>query len=177
MTDFKTYFDQFCKENNLDILLSYHMPQGYETAYGSFDVTKNTLFINQQMLADSAEYQSLFYLFHELRHAMQYLYPEQFSEQIQKSCQYSILYNGICSKLVDNSWKSCVLSGEQEYFTNAYLNSLHEIDANTFAYNMVKSVLGHSQQLETLYNWWMPKENFEYSEFVKLYNMIDENVK
>lgn len=176
MTDFKIYFDKFCNENNLDIQLSYDMPQGYETAYGSFDVTKNTLFINRQMLKNSEEYQSLFYLFHELRHAMQYCHPEQFDENIQKSCHYSILYNGICSKLVDNKWKSCVLSGEQEYFTNAYLNSLHEIDANTFAYKMVKSVLGQSLQLEALYNWWMPKSKFEYSEFLKLYNMIDENI-
>lgn len=176
MTDIKVYFDKFCKENNLDIILSYDMPQGYETAYGSFDVTQNTLYINNQLLAESDEYQSLFYLFHELRHAMQYSHPEQFDERIQKSSRYSILYNGICSKLIDNQWKTCKIDGSEEYFTNAYLNSLHEIDANTFAYNMVISVLGHSKQLETLYNWWMPKQRFEYNEFIRIYDQIDNNI-
>ena len=54
------------------------MPKGYETANGTFDPTVNTLFINKEMLQSQPEYEQMFYLFHELRHALQYLHPESF---------------------------------------------------------------------------------------------------
>ena len=76
------------------------MPSGYETAYGTYDVTINTLFLNTKILHDAPEHEVLFYLFHELRHALQYLRPELFDEQIQESRFYVVLYNGVCYKLV-----------------------------------------------------------------------------
>lgn len=60
------YFENFCKENNLNIKLSFCMPQEYEDAFGSFDITKNTLYINKDILNSASEYQSMFYLYHEL---------------------------------------------------------------------------------------------------------------
>lgn len=45
MTDYSAYFDQFCGENHIEIALSYEMPEGYETAFGSFDVVRRTLFL------------------------------------------------------------------------------------------------------------------------------------
>ena len=63
----------FCKENSLAVRLSCDMPSGYETAYGTYDVTINTLFLNTKILHDAPEHEVLFYLFHELRHALQYL--------------------------------------------------------------------------------------------------------
>lgn len=99
-----------------------------------------------------------------------------FSEEIQKSRYYSILYNGVCCKLVDNKWLQCKLDGTEEYFTNAYLNSPFEVDANTFAYEQTKRVVGASSELENLYNWWMPKESFAYNEYLKIYKEIDENI-
>lgn len=77
-------------------------------------------------------------MYHELRHAMQYLKPERFDETIQESRFYVVLYNGTCFKLVDHDWKECVLDGEEEYFTAAYLSLPYEMDANTFAYERVK---------------------------------------
>lgn len=50
----------------------------YETAYGTYDVTVNTLFLNTAILQGAPEYGVLFYLFHELRHAVQYLHPVLF---------------------------------------------------------------------------------------------------
>ena len=61
------------------------MPKGYETANGTFDPTVNTLFINKEMLQSQPEYEQMFYLFHELRHALQYLHPERFDELISAS--------------------------------------------------------------------------------------------
>ena len=40
------------------------MPEGYETANGTFDPTVNMLFINKEMLQSQPEYEQMFYLFH-----------------------------------------------------------------------------------------------------------------
>ena len=50
MTDFKCYLDAFCEENDLAVSISYEMPAGYETAYGTYDVTLNTIFINRALI-------------------------------------------------------------------------------------------------------------------------------
>ena len=38
--------NSFCRENGISVNISYYMPIGYETAYGTYDVTINTLFLN-----------------------------------------------------------------------------------------------------------------------------------
>lgn len=77
------------------------MPAGYETAFGTYDIEKNTLFINDQFIGNVSEPEYLFYLYHELRHAEQYLQPDKFDEKIRKSLQYVILYNGTCFRFSD----------------------------------------------------------------------------
>lgn len=108
------------------------MPKGYETANGTFDPTVNTLFINKEMLQSQPEYEQMFYLFHELRHALQYLHPERFDELISRSRLYVIQYDGTCYKLVDGEWKECKLEGSIEFFTELYLGQPHERDAKEF---------------------------------------------
>lgn len=44
---------RFCYENGIDVKLSYDMPAGYETAYGTYDVTINTLFLNTSILRNA----------------------------------------------------------------------------------------------------------------------------
>ena len=78
MVDYEKHFRMYCEGNSLTINLSFDMPKGYETANGTFDPTVNTLFINKEMLQSQPEYEQMFYLFHELRHALQYLHPESF---------------------------------------------------------------------------------------------------
>ena len=163
----------FCRENGISLKLSYDMPVGYETAYGTYDVTVNTLFLNAAVLQTAPKYEVLFYLFHELRHAMQYLCPMQFDKQIQESRFYVILYNGVCFKLVDNEWQKCVLEGSEDYFTHAYVNLSYELDANAFAYEKVKGICGDTLELQELYAFWMPKEKFDYNEYQKLFCRID----
>ena len=50
MFQYKKHFDEYCKENKLSLTLSYVMPLGYETAFGTFDSNSLTVFINKNLL-------------------------------------------------------------------------------------------------------------------------------
>ena len=164
---------EFCHKNNISVKLSYDMPAGYETAYGTYDVTKNTLFLNMVLLKDVPRYEVLFYLFHELRHAVQYLLPSLFDETIQKSRFYVVLYNGVCFRLADGQWQSCALEGPEEYFTRAYMSLPYELDANIFAYEKTRELCGDTEALQQLYGFWVPKEKMNYWEHKALFDRID----
>ena len=174
MKDIKIIVKDFCRENGISVKLSHDMPIGYETAYGTYDVTINTLFLNVGLLYNAPRYEVLFYLFHELRHAMQYLCPSLFSEQIQQSRFYVVLYNGVCYKLIDNEWRECILEGSEEYFTRVYMSLPYEIDANTFAYEKTKEICGDTTELQELYSYWIPKDRFDYEEHKKVFCLIDD---
>ena len=164
---------EFCKENGIAVTMSREMPAGYENAYGTYDVAVNTLFLNPAMLRDAPEYEKLYYLYHELRHAVQYLCPGRFGVEIRESLAYVVLYNGICFRLVGNVWQECELGGPEEYFTRAYLSLPYEMDANAFAYEKVKELCGDSAELRELYGFWMPKERMAYPELETLFRRID----
>ena len=166
----------FCKENSLAVRLSCDMPSGYETAYGTYDVTINTLFLNTKILHDAPEHEVLFYLFHELRHALQYLRPELFDEQIQESRFYVVLYNGVCYKLVGNAWQEVVLEDSEDYFTSLYMSLPYELDANTFAHERTKEICGDTDELQELHAFWCPKERTSYDEHIQLFHRIDGEV-
>lgn len=174
MIDFQNHINRFCAEHDLTVALSYEMPIGYETAFGTYDVTVNTLFINRARIKDAPAYEALYYLYHELRHAEQYLHPERFDEAIRKSLHYVVLYNGVCYKLTGNTWYTCTLAGKEDYFTAAYLNLPYEIDANLFAYDQVKALLGEQSELQKLHAFWMPKTPFASAEYDSLFARIDE---
>ena len=169
--------NSFCRENGISVNISYDMPIEYETAYGTYDVTINTLFLNEAILKNAPQYEVLFYLFHELRHAMQYLCPHLFSEQIQKSRIYVVLYDGTCYKLIDNEWQKCFLDGSEEYFTRVYITLPYELDANTFAYEKTKEICGDTAELQELYSYWIPKDRFDYEKHKKVFCLIDDVLK
>jgi hypothetical protein len=174
--DIKIIVKDFCLENEISVILSFDMPFGYETAYGTYDVTINTLFLNMELLKNAPRYKVLFYLFHELRHALQYLRPSLFSEQIQHSRFYVVLYNGICFKLVDNKWLECILEDSEEYFTNIYLNIPYEIDANAFAYDKTKEICGDTLELKELCSFWMPAKKIKYDDCKTIFRRIDDKL-
>lgn len=173
MREISKIIAEFCTETGISISLSHDMPAGYDTAYGTYDVTINTLFLNVQLLQDAPEHEVLFYLFHELRHAMQYLRPELFDPQIQESRFYVVLYNGVCYKLVGNAWHEVVLEGSEKHFTRVYMSLPYELDANTFAYEKVKNLCGKSDELQSLYSFWIPAEKMDYVELHDLFIRID----
>lgn len=166
----------FCKENSISVILSHNMPAGYESAYGTYDVTLNTMFLNTAILQDAPEYEVLFYLFHELRHAMQYLHPELFDPTIRESRFYVVLYNGVCYKLVGSVWQEVMLKGSEDYFTRAYMSLPYELDANTFAYERTKEICGDTAQLRELYAFWVPTAQMQYPELRTLFRQIDAEV-
>lgn len=172
--NYHTYFNSYCHENNLDISLSFTMPVGYESANGTFDPGNKTIYFNMKKLDKYPDYEKLFYLFHELRHASQYIQPDRFDEMIIKSRRYVIMYDGVCYKLVDGEWKTCKLDGNKDFFTEVYLGQPYEMDANTFAYEKVSSLLGDSPGLRALYSFWMPKAAISEDTFRKIYGEIDK---
>lgn len=173
MMDIQKIVSDFCREHNLKIKFSSDMPEGYETANGTFDISKNTLFFNCTMLAEEPEYAVLFYLFHELRHVLQYTYPQLFSEIIRHSLDYVLMYDGTCFKMIDGDWAESKLEGTEEFLTNAYLGQPYELDANTYAYEKVKEICGDSQKLGELYSFWMPPKPLSDEEYMKIYSEID----
>ena len=111
MLDYKIHFNQYCKDHNLTLTLSFEMPAGYETAYGTFDAASGTVFIHAAYLKDAPDFEKAFYLFHELRHSSQYLSPERFSSTINRSIQYVIQFDGTCYKVITGNtmranWKA-----------------------------------------------------------------------
>jgi len=153
------------------------MPSGYKTAYGTYDVTTNTLFVNVNLLQNAPVYRVLFYLYHEMQHALQYAHPEQFDKEIRESLPYVLLYNGICFRLLDNAWVECKLDGNEDYFTQVYLSFPYELDTNSFAYSMVKATLGESKELNDLYTSWLPNNKISFDKLAELFKMIDKEIE
>ena len=172
--DAEKLFYSFIRENQLDIQLSYAMPPGYEDAFGTFDITEKTLFLNRGLLESKPEFEALFYFYHELRHAMQYIFPEKFPGAVRDSINYVILYHGLCFKLVGSEWKSCQLAGEEEYFTLLYKNLPYELDANLHARDTVRTLLPEYQSdVDSLRGLWLPQKSISEGELASLFRQID----
>ena len=177
MFDYERYFNQYRDENKLELNLSFVMPEGYETACGTFDAELKTVFINAEYLKKAPDYEKAFTLFHELRHASQYLYPELFSSAIIRSLPYVIMYNGVCYKLIDGKYYACKLEGEEAYFSDIYLGQPYEIDANQFAFEQVKKICGDSESLRKLYEFRMPSQIVPDEVYDSIYTLIDEKIQ
>ena len=171
--DYRRHFDRFCAENGLELRLSFDMPQGYEAANGTFDAEKKTLFLNEASLRGAPEYEQAFYLYHELRHAEQVLFPERFSETIRRSLPYTILFDGACFKLEDGRYKTCRLEGGEAVFTDVYLGQPYEVDANDYGYEKARSIFGDSEELRHLRAFWMPKKPVPADAYAAYYDRID----
>lgn len=87
MFDYKKCFDDYCSAHNLALHLSFSMPVGYETANGNFDPACKTVFINAKRLKNESDSTKAFFLFHELRHALQY--PAQINSVLRFSAASS----------------------------------------------------------------------------------------
>ena len=158
MFDYQKHFDAFCKGDGLKLCLSFDMPPGYEAANGTFDFETETVYINAECLSGSPDYEQAFFFFHELRHALQYLRPERFSSAIIRSLPYTIMFDGVCYKLVDGKYLECKLDGGDEYFTDIYLGQPYKVDANNYAYEQAKTLYGDSEELRKLFEFWKPRD-------------------
>lgn len=175
MINLESLHRSFCLEYKVDFPLSYEMPAGLEMTYCSYDIAQGVLFLNLPLLNSAPEHERLYYFYHELRHALQHLRPELFSNEVLQSRNYMIYYNGTCRRLADRAtWKSCMLRGEESYFLEAYLNMPHEADANRFAYRQVKNLLGDSPDLRGLWAAYSPKTIWDYADLKGLFSKIDQ---
>ena len=130
--------------------------------------------MNRGLLESKPEFEVLFYFYHELRHAMQYVCPEKFPESIRNSINYVILYNGLCFKLAGNEWKSCQLVGEEEYFTFLYKNLPYELDANLYARDTAKALLPeYRSDVDSLCSLWLPQKSISEEELASVFRQID----
>ena len=177
--DIEGLFADFVRENGLDVHLSHRLPEGYEDAFGSFDPTTKTLFMDGAFMADAAEHEALFYLFHELRHAMQYQRPELFGEDIRRGSRYVIGQDGTCCRLDGDRWSKCKLEGDGERFTLACQSQPGEMDANRFARDKTAELLPERADLaEALAEMWLPEdEPMSSAELEELYRQIDQAIQ
>ena len=174
MFDYQEIFDEYCRENGLALHMCFEMPEGFEGADGMFDPDSRTVYINTDFPEGTPDFVRAYFLFHELRHAAQYLCPERFSELIRRSLGYVIQYDGTCYKLVNVEYIECKLEGGEEAFTDLYMGQPHEMDANRFAYEQVKKLYGDSEKLREMYEERKPKEAIAEEKYVEVYGMIDE---
>ena len=177
MFDYQLHFDAYCREHFLSLRLSFSMPEGYGSANGTFDAETGTVFVNAALRAERPDYEKAFFLFHELRHALQQRCPEQFSELVRRSAQYVIQYDGTCYKLAGGQYLECRLEGSGETFTGLYLGQPYEADANRSAYAQARKLYGDPDGLEELYSFWMPGDPVPDEAYEEIYRLIDEKVK
>ena len=173
MFDYEKQFSRFLDEHGLDLRLSFGMPAGYETANGTFDPGSNTVFISAEQLGDAPDFEKAFYFYHELRHALQHLRTEQFSEEIRRSLRYVIMYDGTCFRLDGGREWECRLDGGEEVFAGLYLAQPYEADANAYAYEQAKKLCGASEGLDRLYAFWTPDRPIPSEAYDAVYAAID----
>lgn len=176
MIPFERHVQLYCQENRLHLHLSFDMPNEYKDANGTYEPTTHMLFINREKLQSLPAYEQLFYLFHELRHALQYTYPERFDPLISRSLSYVIMYDGTCHKLVNGQWKTCRLEGEDDFFSQMYLGQPYEQDANAFAFEKTKECTGDAEGLRELYAFWSPRKHIAPEAYENLFAQIDKAI-
>ena len=167
---------EYARKNGINIAVSQEMPTGYETAFGTFDVEVQTLFINLPLLQNANDWEVTFYLYHELRHALQYNKREMFGKQIRQSIDYVILYDGTCYKLTNGKWTQCVLTGEID-FEQAYLSLAYELDANKYAFRTTAKLYPQSKrQIRQLYKFALPKNRVSFAKQKTIFAQIDKTL-
>lgn len=174
--DYQERLEAYCREEDVEVRLSFDMPESYETAYGDYDPATKTLYLNRDLLDREPICARLFYLYHESRHASQYQHPERFDPLLVASLRYVVGYDGTCYKQAGEEWQECRLEGGEERFADLYLAQPYERDANRYAYDRVKALLGDSADLKALADLWLPKREVDPSVLADLYREIDRQV-
>ena len=164
---------------NLNIKLCFTMPEGFEQAYGVTNPVTGDIHVNEALCNPSNPVEPLFYFLHELRHAIQAAHPDWFSKAIQRNARYILQYDGTAYKIEHHEILEVKLPGEQAYFTELYLASPAEVDANAFAYRCLYGVGGET--LEQLYAMWTPEYRYfsreeADSEFLKAVEAIEDQL-
>ena len=161
----------------MDVELSFTLPEGFEAANGLMDPETGDIMVNESLFDDPREFLPLFIFLHELRHGIQKAKTELFSEEIAVNCEHIIQFDGTGYRVEGKTVTTVQMEGPREFFTELYLGSPAEIDANRFAYETLRQ-FGDDEALEEHYRIWspsykvIPEENM-LGEFLKACEQID----
>lgn len=161
----------------MSVGLSFSMPQGFESALGLTDPGSGDIMVNGDLFGDSRQFLPLFIFLHELRHGIQKNKAELFPEETALNSSHVIQFDGTCYRIDGETVTTVRLDGAQEYFTELYLGSPAETDANRFAYDMLRRVCD-DEALEEHFRLWSPtykiiSEDDMPGEFLKVCERID----
>lgn len=152
-------FDFAKKVFSLTIRLSFIMPDGFEMAYGLSDPVTGDIHINELRWASCDPIDPLFFFLHELRHSVQASHLALFPQEYALNSRYIIQFDGTGYKVENGTITSVRLEGTQDYFTELYLASPCERDANAFAYRCLKAA-GADAHIDALYHMWSPEYRY-----------------
>ena len=157
--------------------LFFTMPEGFEAAHGLTDPDTGNIRVNEALFDDGAPFLPLFIFLHELRHTVQKARTELFSKEIAVNCSHMIQFDGTGYLVNGETVTTVKLDGEQAFYTELYLGSPAEMDANGFAYRLLRPICD-DEALSEHYRIWspsytlIPKENM-LDEFMKAAEKID----
>lgn len=144
---------------SLKIRLSFTMPEGFEMAYGLSNPSTGDIHINEALWTSCGSIEPLFFFLHELRHSVQASHLALFPQEYALNSRYIIQFDGTGYKVENGTLTSVRLEGTQDYFTELYLASPCERDANAFAYRCLKAA-GADTHVDALYHMWSPEYRY-----------------
>ena len=154
-------FNNINQEYDLNVKLETVMPEGYETANGMTDVSKNKVYINLSEAKRDNTIMPLFALVHEMRHVIQYRYKEKFSPLLVRVCSMQS-----CMMDMHINWLMVIglnvnYQKVKKYCTELYLMSPNEVDANKFAYEYLLDLVPEwKDELDKVLDFWLPKYKY-----------------
>lgn len=169
----KELFNSSLDNLGVDVRLSFDLPDTLRDAFGLFDVTTKTLYINVDR--NISKVRLIFTFYHEMRHAEQYLNHQKFCASIQESIQYVIHFNGDCYKLINNKWYPGKLIKTDIDYGDIYNSLPYEKDANRYAYKHTKKLIEKNdvKELDAIYKQSVSSRKIGISTLRKLFRQID----
>ena len=161
----------------LSASLSFSMPVGFEEAYGTTKPASGDIYLNETLWDTCEPIEPLYYFLHELRHSIQYACPTLFPKEYELNSRYVIQFDGIGYKIDNENTIEVKLGENTDYYTELYLATPCERDANLFAFRCLTNA-GATGYIDMLYEMWSPKfvyfsEDTATEEFIKAVAEID----
>ena len=148
-------FDYASAKLSLPMGLLFEKPEGVDASFALADPMTGDIHINESRWRTGDPVDPLFYFLKELRRAAQSARPELFPPEIALNDRYVIQFDGTCYR-VEDEWVSLVkLEGSEDYFTELFLASPCQTDANDFALRCLKNA-GAGRRADELHAMWAP---------------------
>lgn len=136
--------------------LRFFMPDGFEAAEGLTDPVSGDICLNSALWPSLPALSPLQTMLHELRHSIQAARPALFPPEIAVNNTHVIQFDGTGYLIRGGEIVTVKLPGEQSYYTELYLASPCERDANAFAHRCLKAA-GAGAEADEHYKFWSPR--------------------